>query len=504
MNIIKPWIIGLLVLTAHALAQQPGVQADIPQGSVFDQPNDTYYNSAGSWGQDFADQWALQHLQLFPIRFADPSPSRSLTPVTVAVIDTGLDFLHPDMAPDNIWRNQGEIINGKDDDGNGYVDDAIGWNFVDGDNNPWDYSGHGTHISGIIAAGTGNGKGIAGINPAARIMSLKVANFAGNARGSSVAAAIYYAVDMGAGLINLSLAGFTVSKVEREALDYAQRKGVLVIAAAGNRATKTSAFGYGAVPQVLTVVATDPQNERTLFSNYGVNAQLAAPGTDILSLRARNTDFILMTRPKNYRAGGAVVGDDAAYYRASGTSFATGIVTGVASRLLSIQPELSARQLRNKLLQSATDLSVPGVDQLTGYGLINPQAALEWRPNEFVEARIKAAEVAFSAAEKVVLRISGDADADRFKQAKIDIAPANADEQWLSLAGPITQSVSNGVLLDVELEKVLKLTPGNYQWVLRLVTEHVNGFARESRFALTLPDPTNTASAGTSGGRDEI
>lgn len=500
MNTLTHWITGVLLLSSTAFAQQDNLPVSNTKSPIMDRSSDiytmdTFYNSYGSWGQEFADQWALKHLQL------SPSASDSeLKPVTVAVIDTGLDFLHPDMDLRNIWRNSAEIQNGKDDDGNGYIDDLIGWNFVDSNNNPWDYSGHGTHIAGVIAANTGNGEGIAGINPAARIMNLKAANFAGNARGSSVAAAIYYAADMGARIINLSLAGFNISKVEQEALRYAHNKGLLVIAAAGNRATTTGDFGYGSIPEILTVVASDRYNKRTLFSNYGVNAQLAAPGVDILSLRSRNTDFILLTQPENYRAGDAFVGQDRAYYRASGTSFATAIVTAVASRLLSINPQLTAPQLRNKLVQSATDLGVPGVDQLTGYGLINPNAAIAWHPDEYIEARIRSAEVAFSTEEKVVVRITGDASASRFKGARLEIAPAGDNPQWLPLSGPLTEAVRDGVLHDAELEKVINLTPGNFQWIIRLIAEDTNGRSREARFAMSLPDPRRESSMASKGG----
>ena len=458
-------------------------------GVAFAQTNDTYTNSSGSWGQSFLDQWALHQLDIIP------SSQDNLFPVTVAVIDTGLDYIHPDMAADNIWKNPREQVNGRDDDGNGYIDDVIGWNFVDGDNNPWDRSGHGTHIAGVIAASTNNGKGIAGINPTAKIMTLKVANFAGNARSSSVAAAIYYAADMGARIINLSLAGFGISKAERDALRYAISRNVLIIAAAGNRATNTQAFGYGSVPEVLTISATDQNNERTPFSNFGVDVQLMAPGTDILSLRARDTDFIDLTQPKGYVAGAAIVGNDKAYYRASGTSFATAVASGVASRMLARKPELASSQLRTKLIQSATDLAAPGVDQLTGYGLINPTAAESWPANRYVEARIRDVAIAFSATEKVVVSVRGDAFADKFKQTTLEIAAAQQPDKWLPLKTTVKGAVENDVIAQIELEDLIALTPGNYDWIMRLVTSHQDGMQRESRFAFTLPVPEAVAKA---------
>ena len=113
-------------------------------GSVL--ANDPYMSSRGSWGQDFDDQWALKRINL--------PASLPTAPVVVAVIDSGIDYYHPDLKAETIWRNDGETPDGVDNDNNGYVDDLIGWNFVDNDNTPWDHSGHGTYTTGIIAAVT--------------------------------------------------------------------------------------------------------------------------------------------------------------------------------------------------------------------------------------------------------------------------------------------------------------------------------------------------------------
>ena len=169
------------------------------------------------------DQWGLQRIGFLP-----PGTGASAwdiesggTPVIVAVIDSGIDFFHPDLERHNIWQNPGEELNGKDDDGNGYVDDLIGWNFIDDNNNPWDQAGHGTHISGVIAAARGNGAGIAGINSGAQIMPLKALNFLGRGRSVAIAEAIYYAVRNGARVINISFGGEHVSVIEKKAIDHA-------------------------------------------------------------------------------------------------------------------------------------------------------------------------------------------------------------------------------------------------------------------------------------------
>ena len=169
------------------LPETIGVEAAVLQTFELEEskgwPNDPLYESIGSWQQDFADQWAVQSLEIY--RDEDTTEYQA---VVVAVIDTGIDYLHEDFASDKLWQNPNEKRNGRDDDDNGFVDDLIGWNFVDANNNPWDQSGHGTHIAGIISACTHNGLGIAAINPAARIMPLKVGNFVGQARSSAIAA----------------------------------------------------------------------------------------------------------------------------------------------------------------------------------------------------------------------------------------------------------------------------------------------------------------------------
>ena len=202
-------------------------------------PNDPHYQASGSWGQEFDDQWALKSQRVY----ADIAPADPENKIIVAVIDTGLDYTHEDLAAEKIWRNPAETKNGRDDDGNGYVDDLIGWNFVDHSNNPWDLSGHGTHIAGVIAACTNNGIGIAGVSSSATIMPLKVANFVGQAQSANVAAAIYYAVDHGARIINLSLGSELVTDLERRAAEYARERDVLIVVSAGNRGVSAGQRG---------------------------------------------------------------------------------------------------------------------------------------------------------------------------------------------------------------------------------------------------------------------
>ena len=142
--------------------------------------DDPLFKSQGSWGQDYDDQWALKRV----LDGADLQPSGG-APVVIAIIDTGVDYQHPDLARDRIWRNSNERDNGIDDDENGYVDDLIGWDFANDTNNPWDNSGHGTHVAGIIAATTNNGRGVAGMTNQVQVMPLKVLNVFGRGRADA-------------------------------------------------------------------------------------------------------------------------------------------------------------------------------------------------------------------------------------------------------------------------------------------------------------------------------
>jgi len=220
--------------------------------------------------------------------------------VIIAILDTGVDWQHPDLAP-NMWVNQGEVPgNGVDDDGNGYVDDVRGWDFYNGDANPADDNGHGTHVAGIAAARGWNNLGVLGVAPRARIMALKFLDSDGYGSVSDAVAAMEYAVAMGAHVSNNSwgwedydLYGYG-SLAFQEALRAADAAGVVFVASAGNSYDDTDQSphfpsGY-TVPNVISVMATDRSDSRQESSNYGrTNVDLAAPGVAIFSTWPGNT-----------------------------------------------------------------------------------------------------------------------------------------------------------------------------------------------------------------------
>lgn len=442
-------------------------------GALFASP-DPYFDGQAGWGQPYPDQWGLQRVNFDP---GTPPGSE----VIVAVIDTGLDFFHPDLTRDRIWRNQNETLNGVDDDKNGYVDDVYGWDFVHQDNNPWDDSGHGTHVAGIIAANGNNGIGIRGLNSSAKIMVLKAMNFTGHGRASHIAEAIGYAVDQGARIINLSLGGLRRSAVEDHAIDYAVSRDVVVVVAAGNLQVDIQDAGLAGAPGAITVGASGLDDERLPFSNYGQGLDLLAPGFDILSLRARRTDFAWLSGVADYTPGENFVGELSAYYRATGTSFAAPLVAGAASLLVSENPQLTAIQIRRLLLQSAKDVDIPGVDAVSGHGLLDIQAAIRADPEFYIDAVI-ASVTAGQIDGKPAARVSGTAQADVFGSAQVYIGRGPAPDQWQKACSELTRPVEEGILCLIPVSEL----SGTKQWILRLVVEHGNGRRSENRFALTM------------------
>ncbi len=208
------------------------------------------------------------------------------TEVVVAVVDTGCDIGHPDLAA-NIWNNADEIPgDGKDNDGNGYIDDVVGWDFADDDNDPHDVSGHGTHVAGIIAAVGDNQRGIAGVAWRARIMPIRIMNAFDEGTTADAIDAIEYAIDNGAKIINCSWGGAGNSGVLQHVINNA---GALLVCASGNFGQNTDTSPYYpasyASPNIISVAASDQMDQLAWFSNYGkASVDVAAPGVRIYSL----------------------------------------------------------------------------------------------------------------------------------------------------------------------------------------------------------------------------
>ncbi|MDD1724516.1 MAG: S8 family serine peptidase, partial [Methanospirillum sp.] len=274
--------------------------------------------------------------------------------VVVAVVDTGVDYTHPDLSS-NIWANPGEIAgNGKDDDGNGYIDDVRGWNFYAGTNDPMDNNGHGTHCAGIISATGNNGLGIAGTSWTSRIMPLKFLSSSGKGSTSGAISAILYASRMGAHVISNSWGGTQSSQSLKEAIEASS---AVVVCAAGNGGNNTdvspvypASYSSG---NIISVGASDYTDKLASFSNYGPSSvDLVAPGLVITS-----------TYPSKK------------YVSLSGTSMAVPFVSGAAVLVKAVHPSYSNIQIKSKILDSVDAISSLKGKILTG-GRLNAANAI--------------------------------------------------------------------------------------------------------------------------------
>ncbi|CAG0928039.1 partial Thermophilic serine proteinase, partial [Planctomycetaceae bacterium] len=344
-------------------------------------PDDPYFSSTGSWGQPYDDLWGLKRISC-PGAW-DLSKGDG---VVVAVVDTGLDMAHPDIAG-NVWTNAGEIPgNGVDDDDNGYVDDVHGWSFAYGTADATDLHGHGTHVSGTIAAGGDNGVGVIGVAPRARIMPVKALNDNGSAPFSTLAVALAYAAANEADVINNSWscsAPCPSVPVVEDAVRLAHGLGAVVVFAAGNTSTDVIQVSPQNLPESIVVSATDRYDTLTYFSSFG-EIDVAAPGggtrsgppatlpeKNILSLRASSCSSSICSPA-------LIVGTR--YLRQAGTSMAAPHVSGLAALVIARTPSLTNEQVRQVLRTSAADVRTPGFDGSSGYGRVNASAAVAHEP----------------------------------------------------------------------------------------------------------------------------
>ncbi|HEY7761644.1 MAG TPA: S8 family peptidase [Actinomycetota bacterium] len=299
-------------------------------------------------------QWSItgatQVTEAWDVEAGDPS-------TVIAIIDTGTQLNHPDL-DSNLWTNAGETpANSTDDDGNGFKDDIHGWDFVTNDASPLDADGHGTHVAGIAGAEWNNGAGGSGVCPECSLMILRAGTEGGGFKSSDVVAAVRYAADNGADVINLSIGGPQWGKAERNALKYANGKGVLIVAAAGNEYRNNDTIDYSDgfpagpsypasydLPGLISVAASTQGEGYAGFSNVGrYSVDLAAPGVLIPSTVPGN-DYGLM----------------------SGTSMASPFVAGLAGLLRSANPSMTPVQMKNAILNG---IDKPGLK--TGRSITN-------------------------------------------------------------------------------------------------------------------------------------
>jgi subtilisin family serine protease len=373
--------------------------------------------------------------------------------IIVAVIDTGVDYKHPDLIT-NMWVNTKEIpSNGRDDDGNGYVDDYYGYDFANKDGDPFDDHFHGTHVAGTIAATGNNATGIVGVSWSAKIMAVKFLSKGGSGKTSDAISAIEYASKMGAQLSNNSWGGSGYSSALHDAINVARKKGHLFVAAAGNSGTNNDHKAHYPsnysldLDNVIAVAATDSDDGLASFSCYGLKSvHLAAPGVSIYS-----------TTPNN------------SYKSLRGTSMAAPHVSGAITLLWSTFPKLSSKEVKKIILSSVDKIPALSGKMVTG-GRLNVY-------NAFPTNKPPTAKLTFSpesGSAPLQLKLNGS--------SSYDPDGSIVNYVW-QVSGPESKQVSNAMTTSITLT-----LPGDYGIRLKITDDKGAVDITEVKKAVTIDD----------------
>jgi subtilisin family serine protease len=432
------------------------------------EPNYFYQTSVVPNDPSFELEWGITKIgapAAWDVNKGDPK-------VVIAVIDTGVDYRHSDLT-DNIWHNPGEIPgNGIDDDCNGYVDDAIGWDFVSvpadwvapgedpgpQDNDPMDFFGHGTHVSGIAAGRSNNGVGIAGVSWNSKIMPLRAGYTYVDGNGylelEDIAEALYYAADNGANVINMSFGCPYNSRLLRDAVEYAHNKGCIMTASAGNVDSYDAGSPYypAACDHVIAVAAVGSGDKISIwnymaFSNFGDFVDICAPGTNILS-----------TFPNGM------------YGYASGTSMASPIVAGVAALVKSKHMDWTPEQIEARLKATADDVYAVNTQSFLqgklGAGRVSAKRALG-----NLSMAITYPKPSSIISSSVVVK--GSAGIEDFDGYKLECSSVSSPDVWVPIIERSTKSIDDGILA------IWSVGNPDGQYNLRLTISNTSGESYE-------------------------
>ncbi|MBD3411106.1 MAG: S8 family serine peptidase, partial [Ignavibacteriales bacterium] len=392
--------------------------------------------------------------------------------IVVAVIDTGIDYLHPDVA-DNVRVNEGETgrdgagrdrrENGIDDDGNGYIDDWIGYDFVhregfpddpdagdfrDWDNDPYDENSHGSAVAGIIAAIADNEIGVAGVAPNARILGVRAFDPEGYGDEEDAAAAIVYAVQAGADVINMSFGDDFFSLVLRDVARYAAERGVTLVASSGNDGTDAPHYPSG-FDGVISVGNSTSRDYVALNSSHGSTLDLVAPGSEIMTLDL----------------GGG-------YRFVSGTSAAAPHVSAVAAALLSVG-DFTPEEIRQILKTTSDDVLEPGWDDRSGAGRLNFAKAVGSQAPAAIRFHAPAQDYA---SRGEILDVRATILAPMFRSFDLDFGVGDNPATWTALVEDRRRQASDEIITRLDLT-----SHSDTVYTLRILVTLTNGRTLEER-----------------------
>ena len=439
-----------------------------------------------------ASQWYLSYIEAF----AAWDQTRGSQQVPIGVIDTGLDYDHPEFEgqlainpaedangngryepwPDTVLRNglSGDF-DGLDNDRNGYPDDVIGYDFVDQprdpfggdflqpDPDPLDDNGHGTLVSGVLAAKMDNQYGGTGLAPASRLVTLRAFAASGAGDDDDVARAIVYAADQGIRILNLSFGDIYPSNVMHDAIRYADARGVIMFASAGNGTGDALHYPSG-YPEVISVSASHadyPTRFEFLWplSSYGLTVDLCAPGADIFTTALRDT---------------APDGTVTAFTRTQGTSFAAPMGAAAAALVMAQRGLVSPEQMRGILSTTTDDIAEPGWDHFTGAGRLNLRRALDAVGFSVVEITAPTHD---RGSDRDTVAVVGTVLDPEFEAYWVEYRPGTSESgEWIPLVSEQPYQRQNDTLARWDLTGLPDTT-----YTLRIRLQRSNGTTREDR-----------------------
>lgn len=426
-----------------------------------------------------AEQWALKTMNA-----QKAWKTATGKGVVIGYVDTGIEWEHPDLQSQT-WINTGEDLNangifdawlstekrngisgdidGIDNDGNGYTDDVIGYNFVDQyvgnlgnayirDGQPFDDQGHGTSVAGVLCAAANNQKGIAGLAYDAKVMVLKAFDITGNAEDDDVAAAIVYAAVNGAKVLNFSFGDIVKSPIVEDAVRFAASLNVIMVASSGNSGGDGNHYPSD-YPEIIAVGASNEQDKRSIFSSYNSRLSLIAPGEGIQTTAVG----------KSYRS-------------VNGTSFSSPYVAATAALLLEKNPALSPAQIRSILETTASPISGENWSHVIGSGRVHAADALELASGGRAEITSPRLDVAINCDKQKTLSIQGVITEPFLKSWSLKYAFSDAPKSWTTMSSADTAVVREQKIGSLDISTLRDTTI-----ILSLVLEWQNGRTVERR-----------------------